>query len=176
MSALLLGVGNILLSDEAIGVRTVEAFQERFNFPDALDVVDGGTAGMELLDLVSNRDLIIIVDAVKKASSPSGTIIRLYDEEVPRLLQQKVSPHQLGLSDLLSALFMLDQYPKKLVVIGIVPQSIEPHIGLTDTIANRLDDLLETVVQELTAHDIAITAHDIAITRPVCSDQVTVAN
>ncbi len=156
MSSLLLGVGNILLTDEAIGVRVVEEFERRYH-SDQLTVLDGGTAGMELLDDIANKDLVLIVDAVKHPS-PAGTIVTLYDDEVPKFFNQKISPHQLGLSDLLSALYMIDQSPKKLVVVGIVPQEIEPHVGLTPLIAGQMDTLVAKVLEELQKQSIEVQA------------------
>ncbi len=64
MSILVLGVGNILLTDEAIGVRVVEALEQRFHLPEQVEVLDGGTAGMELLSAMASRDHLIIADAI----------------------------------------------------------------------------------------------------------------
>ena len=156
MSCLLLGVGNILLSDEAIGVRVIEAFEQKYRYnPDQLEVMDGGTAGMELLDALAERDLVVIVDAVVTGDCP-GTVVRLEDEQVPRFFSQKISPHQLGLSDLLSSLYMIDQSPKKLLLVGAVPSSVEPHIGLTELLSERVDGLVRHVADLLTEQGIAL--------------------
>lgn len=64
MRILVLGVGNILLTDEAIGVRIVEALEQRYILPDYVEILDGGTAGMELLGDMANRDHLIIADAI----------------------------------------------------------------------------------------------------------------
>ncbi|WP_153448334.1 HyaD/HybD family hydrogenase maturation endopeptidase [Vibrio algicola] len=151
MAALLLGVGNLLLTDEAIGVEVIRAFEQHYHTPDALEVVDGGTAGMELLDFLIDKDVVIIVDAVKHKAVP-GTVILLEDDAIPALFTQKISPHQLGLGDLLSSLIMLDRYPKKLYLVGAIPQSIEPHIGMTETLLGKVDPMLAHVVDLLTQH------------------------
>lgn len=75
MRILVLGVGNILLTDEAIGVHIAEALAERYILPDYVEVMDGGTAGMELLDSMAGRDHLIITDAIvtaKSARAPSA--------------------------------------------------------------------------------------------------------
>ena len=155
MSALLLGVGNVLLTDEAIGVRVVEQFEQQYDYGEALEVLDGGTAGMELLEAIANRDLVVIADAVVTGASP-GTIVTLTDVQVPTFFAQKISPHQLGLSDLLSALIMTDEHPKKIILIGIVPESVEPQIGLTDTVGSKLDKLVLQVAETLRQQGIKV--------------------
>ncbi len=154
---LLLGVGNILLHDEGVGVRVVEEFARRHpelagSDGDAvIDVIDGGTAGMELLDDIADRPLVVIVDAMKSGDSPPGTIRWLARDEVPLFFARKLSPHQLGLSDLLSALVMTGEFPERIFLLGIVPESIEPGIGLTETIAGKMKELqnrLEVFLRE----------------------------
>ncbi len=113
MRILVLGVGNILLTDEAIGVRIVEALEQRYILPDYVEILDGGTAGMELLGDMANRDHLIIVDAIVSKKNAPGTMMILRDEEVPALFTNKISPHQLGLADVLSALRFTGEFPKK---------------------------------------------------------------
>lgn len=138
---LLLGVGNILLSDEGIGVRVIEEFERRYTCS-GLDILDGGTAGMELLDDLSKRSLVIIVDAIK-SEEPPGTIRLLANDQVPIFFAQKLSPHQLGLSDVLSALLMIDEFPEQLFLLGVVPESLEPGIGLTAALTERVPEVLK---------------------------------
>ncbi|MGL4459632.1 MAG: HyaD/HybD family hydrogenase maturation endopeptidase, partial [Plesiomonas shigelloides] len=109
---LVLGIGNLLLSDEAIGVRAVEALEQRFHLPPQVDVLDGGTCGMALIGDMADREHLIIADAVLTGDAP-GTVVTLRDEEVPTLFSRKISPHQLGLSDVLSALKLTDEFPQR---------------------------------------------------------------
>lgn len=149
MSILVLGVGNILLTDEAIGVRIVEALEQRYHLPDNVEVLDGGTAGMELLGAMANRDHLIIADAIVSRKNAPGTVLCLRDDEVPTLFRNKISPHQLGLSDVLSALRFTDEFPKKLTLIGVIPDSLEPHIGMTPVVQASLEIALECVLYAL---------------------------
>ena len=144
MRILVLGVGNILLTDEAIGVRIVEALEQRYILPDYVEILDGGTAGMELL-----RDHLIIADAIVSKKSAPGTMMILRDEEVPALFTNKISPHQLGLADVLSALRFTGEFPKKLTLVGVIPESLEPHIGLTPTVEAMIEPALEQVLAAL---------------------------
>lgn len=153
MNVLILGVGNILLSDEGIGVRAVEAFRERYHVPDGVDVVDGGTCGMDLMDIIAERDHVIVADAVR-LDQPPGTLIRLEEEQVPAFFQKRISPHQLGLSDVLAALKLLDREPLGLTLLGAVPDSLEPGLELTPLLIDCRDAMVELLVDELRSLDI----------------------
>ena len=148
MTVLVLGLGNILLSDEGVGVRVVEALQARYRIPDGVDVIDGGTSGMDMLDLMANRDHLIVVDAVNTGEPPT-TVIRLAGEDVPVFFQSKISPHQLGLSDVLAALRLLEWEPAGITLIGIVPAALDLGLELSPAIAAKLDDLVAMVRAEL---------------------------
>ena len=148
MNVLVLGAGNILLSDEGIGVRVVEALQDRYQVPDAVEMLDGGTCGMDLLDVIAERDHLIIVDAVN-TGSPPGTLVRLHDGQIPAVFRTKSSPHQLGLQDVLALLGLLETAPRHVTVIGVQPASLEIGLALTPAIAARLDELVEMVADEL---------------------------
>lgn len=155
MGALVLGVGNILLADEGVGVRVVEAFQQRYAIPAGVDVLDGGTAGMDLLDALSSRSHIVIVDAVRTGAEP-GTIVRLAGAEVPALFSNRISPHQLGISDVLAILRLIDQEPRHLALIGIVPADLDLGLTLSDAIAAKVDEMVELVADELRSHGFVI--------------------
>lgn len=148
MGILVLGIGNLLLSDEAIGVRIVEALERRFQLPSHVEVLDGGTAGMELMEMMANRDHLIVTDAVLTGDAP-GSVVVLHDEEIPALFTRKVSPHQLGLSDVLMALRLTDEFPRRLTLVGVVPESLAPGIGLTPTISRTIEPALVQVLQAL---------------------------
>ena len=150
MRVLVLGIGNILLQDEGIGVHVVQTLQHRYQIPAEIELLDGGTAGMSLLEDLMDKDHVIIIDAVH-TGEPPGTVVRLADEAVPVFLQQRISPHQLGLSEVLAALVLADKKPSHLVLVGVVPESMELSLEMTPTIEQKLDLLVNNVVAELTA-------------------------
>lgn len=147
---MILGIGNVLLTDEGIGVRAVNELERRYSYSDDVELLDGGTAGIELLRHISNRDCLIIIDAMLQ-DQPPGTMMRVEGEEVPAVFRTRISPHQLGLSDLLAAAMLTDELPKKLVLFGVEPESIDTGLELTDTVEASLDKLLEAVITELRA-------------------------
>lgn len=148
MTVLVLGIGNILLQDEGIGVRVVNEFKRRFTLPSEVTVVDGGTAGMALLDDLLAADRVIVVDAIK-TGDPPATLVRFEGDQVPALLQQGITPHQLGLFDLLGALTFAGHRPPHLVLLGVVPASLELSLALSPVIEAKLDALVAAVVAEL---------------------------
>ena len=148
MSVLILGVGNILLTDEGIGVRTLEALQQRYCMPDDVELVDGGTAGMELMEIMANRDHVILIDAINTGAAP-GTLITLEEEEVPALFRSRISPHQLGISDLLGVMTLTGELPKHFTLFGVVPYSIDTGVELTKAMESKRDQLVAKVVSKL---------------------------
>jgi len=148
-SVLVLGLGNILLSDEGVGVRVVEALDASHDLHDGVEVLDGGTSGMELLDMVADRDCLIVADAVN-ADGPAGRLIRLENDDIRMLFETRFSPHQLGLSDLLATLRLMDKAPRRVVVIGVVPQKLSLGLDLSAAAAAGRDAAVTMIVDELT--------------------------
>lgn len=147
-SILVLGLGNILLMDEGVGVRAMEAFDAAWAVPDHVSVVDGGTCGMDMLDLIASHDHLIAVDAVK-TGAPPATLAVLRGDEVPAYFKGKLSPHQLGLSDLLASLLLQDQAPRSVTVIGCVPMALGTGLMLSPEIEARLPDMVALIADEL---------------------------
>ena len=165
MNILILGVGNLLLSDEGVGVRALEAFEERFDIPLGVELLDGGTSGMELLGYIQGRDALIILDAVN-CERPPGTILRLEGDQVPALFRKKISPHQLGLSDLLAAARLTDSLPKKIVLFGVAPGELGTGLDLSDQVAGVIKDLTFSVALELEGLGVAVSLRDVPLDEP----------
>ena len=145
MKILVLGIGNLLLSDEAIGVRIIEALSQHYAFTPEIDIVDGGTAGMELIDTMANREHLIVADAVLTGSAP-GTVTVLRNDDVPALFTRKISPHQLGLSDVLMALRLTGEFPRQLTLVGVEPASLEPAITLSASVEQAVVPAMQTIL------------------------------
>ena len=157
MKPLILGIGNILLGDEGIGVYAVQALEKNAKFTPHFDIVDGGTCGMELLDCMAKREHIIVIDAVLANRAP-GDIMVLYDEQVPTFFSRKISPHQLGLCDVLSALKLTDEFPQHLCLIGVQPESLSAGFGLSDRLKSVLPQVHQQLVVELAKYGFDLDA------------------
>jgi hydrogenase maturation protease len=153
---LVLGLGNILLGDEGVGIRVVERLQQLYNLPDEVQVLDGGTLGLELLPFVEDADRLLVVDALELGAEP-GTVARLEGHEVPAFLGVKVSPHQVGLADLMAVTRLRGHFPERLVLWGVQPEVIAVGVELSPVVAAQVDLLVEKTVAELTEWDIDVT-------------------
>jgi hydrogenase maturation protease len=162
MRTVILGIGNTILSDEGVGVRAAEALAAAYDLPDTVEVIDGGTSGMELLGPLSNTDLLIILDAVK-ASRPPGTVLRLTGGEVPVFFRAKLSPHQVSICDVLAGLEFSGDPPGDMVLIGVEPLSLELGLELTPMVAAGIAEMVRLAVAELAARGIAVTPKPAAV-------------
>lgn len=148
MRIVVLGVGNILLTDEGVGVRVVEALGERYRLPPEVELIDGGTCGMEFLEQLESLDALIVVDCVR-CHQPPATPVLLTGEQVPVFFKTKLSPHQVGLCDVLASLELTGRAPRETVIVGMQPVSMELGMELSPEVAARLPELLAMTVAEL---------------------------
>lgn len=152
---LILGIGNLVMSDDGIGVRVVQELQKRYRFPGNVTVMDGGTLGLDLLPNLENVTNLILVDAVETGGLP-GTCVRLFGQELPIALETKISPHQMGLKDLLAVSELMGHSPREMVLIGVQPGSIEMDTELSVEVEAQLETLLASVLSELKAWGVKI--------------------
>jgi hydrogenase maturation protease len=136
------------MSDEGVGVRTVEELARRYDLPPEVEVIDGGCSGMEMLDDLARADHVVIVDAIL-AGVPPATIVTLHGDEVPAFFTAKLSPHQVGLCDVLATLKLIDESPGSLTLIGVQPVSLDLSLELSPSIAAVLPSVVESVVDQL---------------------------
>lgn len=156
ISVLVLGIGNLVMSDDGVGVLVAQRLQQRYRFADNVEIMDGGTLGLDLLPKLENITNLIMIDAVETGQK-AGTCVRLCGRELPIALETKVSPHQMGLKDLLAVSELMGHSPKEMVLIGVQPGSIEMEIGLTTEVEAQLEILISNVLVELANWGITAT-------------------
>ena len=144
----ILGIGNLLQSDEGVGVHLINRLEKEYNFNPHINLIDGGTMGIDLLPYLEQNDKIIILDAVNFDEAP-GFIGIIENEDILRRLNTKLSIHHLGLTDVLSSARLLDIEPSEVYLIGIQPKNIEMGTELTDEISLKLDNIIEAAVNKL---------------------------
>jgi len=147
---IVLGIGNVLLSDEGVGVHAVKALVQQYDLGEDVAVVDGGTTGMELLPDLEDADDLVVIDAIR-AGQPPASVVRLEGDQVPAFFKTKISPHQVGLSDVLAALTFKGHAPGRVVLIGVQPVTLSLGMQLSPEVGARLDKVLSLVVGELAA-------------------------
>lgn len=144
---LILGLGNVLCGDDGLGVAAAAQLDRQYRLPDGVQLMDGGTLGLSLLHYVSQPDALIIVDAIQ-ADGPPGTFVRLTGDEVAPAIESRLSVHQVGVADLLDGLRWTASGPSQIVLLGLVPGSIELELGRSPAVARALPRLVEAVVIE----------------------------
>lgn len=143
-----LGIGNILLSDEGFGIRVVERLQDLYDFSDNVSLVDGGVLGMKLLGVVSEADHLIVVDAIQNRGVP-GDLYRLEGEEVPLRIRAKNSLHEVDFLEALTCCGILDRVPPT-VLLGAEPEDMETlGVELTSTLLSKVAPVAEMVLGEI---------------------------
>ncbi len=148
MNTLVLGLGNVILQDEGVGVRVAQRLQSEYVFPEEVTVLDGGTLGLDLLHFLEQASRVVIVDAVKANLAP-GSLVRLCDAEIPAFLGPKVSPHQIGLQDLLALAQLRGRAPGQIVLWGVQADEFQPGLDLSPSVAAQVETLTDCVIREL---------------------------
>jgi hydrogenase maturation protease len=144
---LVLGLGNPLCGDDGAGVSAVARLRERYEAPPGVVVLDGGTLGLSLLPYLRQARTVILVDAIA-ADAPPGTLVRLEGRDVAPAAAHRLSPHQVGVADLLDGARLLGGYPETLVLVGVVPAQLELSVERSPAVASRIDDLVQATVDE----------------------------
>jgi hydrogenase maturation protease len=144
---LVLGLGNLLCADDGAGVRAVQLIEARYPAPRGVRVMDGGTLGLALLPYLELCERAILVDAVL-ADAPPGSLVRIEGDDVPLAAARRLSPHQIGVADLLAGALLTGRSPIELVLLGVVPERIELGVGLSPAVEASLPALAESVLAE----------------------------
>jgi len=152
---LVLGLGNILLQDEGLGVRAVERLATRYRLPPEVQVMDGGVMGLDLLPYLVGVSHLLITDAVQ-TGRPPGSLVRLEGDAIPAALSLKMSMHQVGLQELLALASFQGTLPEQVVLWGLEPSSLEWGLELSTPIAAQIDALVDAAASELHAWGVAL--------------------
>lgn len=126
----MLGIGNTILSDEGFGVKVVEYLRENFDFPENVALIDGGTLGVELTHFIVGTQKLLIIDSIN-GGAESGKIFHLRDEEIFKHFTQKISAHEIGIQDILTALEITGKKIPVVELIGAQPFSLDAGTKLT---------------------------------------------
>ena len=157
IQTLILGVGNLLMSDEGVGVHVIQRLVADYQFPEEVQVLDGGTLGMDLLYYLEGVENLLLIDAVEARKEP-GTLIRLEGDEVPAFLSIKISPHQLGVPDMLAAAKLKGNcYPQRIVLWGVQPECLELGLDLSPKVESQVETIIQNILDQLRVWGYALT-------------------
>jgi hydrogenase maturation protease len=156
MRTILMGIGNILLQDEGVGVHVIKEIEKRYSFEPSIEIIDAGTLGLEIMYMLQDGvDNLLVVDAVM-GGKPPGSLYVFRNEEVKKYyLKNKLSAHEVGFSEVLALLDLIGKPVKEnLILVGIEPVSFDVSLELHEKTASKMEDLIKTVLQELQNIDI----------------------
>lgn len=144
---LVVGIGNLLLKDDGFGIHCVRRLYE-IGVPAGVELLDGGTSGLDLITPFSKADKVIVIDAVKGGGEP-GNIYRFNADEVTPERMPLTSMHQLNLHEVIAVAKTLKTMPPEIIVYGVEPQAIEVDLELSPEVAAQVDKVCELVLQEI---------------------------
>ena len=146
----ILGIGNLLLSDESFGIHVLEYLERHYSFPDTVTLMDGGTAGIYMAPFLEEHDPIFIVDVLSPGNAAPGTLYTFSARDVEKgSMPPRVSPHQLGILEMLDICRLRDLEPESVEFFCVVPQSLETGLEMTEVVAAQVKKISETLVERL---------------------------
>jgi hydrogenase maturation protease len=155
-SLLILGLGNVLCGDDGLGVAALARLDRSYELPPGVEMLDGGTLGLALLHYASRPDALIMVDAIR-ADAPPGSPVRLIGDEVAPAIESRLSVHQVGVADLLDGLRWTGSSPRRIVLIGLVPETLELGLERSPAVTRALPRLVDAIVREAASLGFALT-------------------
>jgi hydrogenase maturation protease len=157
MKTLVFGAGNLLLSDEGFGVHFIQYLQEHYEFPDDVELYDGGTLGIMVSHMLEDADRVYLVDVIEAKGEP-GEVFR-YDKEDFMLnrLPVKMSPHQIGIQEVLALSELRDRCPAEISLFGVIPSSYEAGAELSPLLKGILPELAHKLISEMKANGHSIS-------------------
>jgi hydrogenase maturation protease len=144
----IIGVGNLLLKDEGVGVHVVQELQKK-GLPSVVEVHDGGVAGIGLLDFFPGASKVLLIDAADM-NRTAGTLVRFTPEEVAGKVERpRFSAHDIGLLEVLELARAIDQSPPQVVIFGIQPKEISWGTELSAEVQASIPGVMEAVLREI---------------------------
>lgn len=145
-----IGLGNPLMGDDGLGLRAMGRLAETWALPPEVELIDGGTWGMNLLPVIERAGRVLLLDAID-VGAPAGTQITLERHELPRYFALKLSPHQVDLREVLALAEWRGTLPGDAVAIGLQPQRIELGRVLSPAVEAAVDRMVARAVRRLEA-------------------------
>jgi hydrogenase maturation protease len=160
-TALIGGIGNVLLGDDGVGPYVVRLLESRYRFGDNVEVADLGTPALDLTHRIAGQHTIILVDCVAPEDLPDdhlpGTVLLYRKEDILRVAPpQRLDPHSPALSECLLAAEMLGASPQNVLLVGVVAECCEPGCLLSAAVQESVGQAMDAVLQELRRLDFNI--------------------
>lgn len=151
------GIGNLLLQDEGFGVHVVQYLQDTYDFPDIVDIQDMGTAGIYMAPMLETCDPILVIDVVDIQGEPGSFHFYSWNDVKAGSFQQKMSPHQLGMLEILEVCKLRGESPGKVEFYTIIPYALTETIELSDVASARMHEVAEMIIKRLEELGVKVT-------------------
>ncbi len=151
------GIGNFLLRDEGFGVHVVHYLQDKYEFPENVEIQDIGTAGMYMAPFLEECDPVFVIDVVDIEGEPGSFHLFTLDEVKSGNFQLRMSPHQLGLLEILEISKLRDAAPEHMEFYTVIPHELTESIELSDIVARKKIEVAEMIIRRLQDFDVKIS-------------------
>jgi hydrogenase maturation protease len=151
------GIGNFILRDEGFGVHVIHYLQEHYNFPDQVEIQDVGTAGIYMAPFLEACDPIFVVDVVDMAGEPGSFHFFDLDDVKAGNFQTRMSPHQLGLLEILEVSKLRDAAPEHVEFYTVIPKELEESVELSEVVEQRKVEVAEMILARLADLGVQVT-------------------
>ena len=155
----ILGIGNVILRDEGFGVRVAEYLDAHYDFPENVQIVDGGTLGIELTQFVTGTKKLLVIDSINGHAAP-GTRFAIRDDDVLAHFQDKISAHEVGIQDVLALLEVTGHKIPTVTVLGAQPYNLEAGVELSEEMKKLVPVVAEEALNEQKTWGIEMTAKE----------------
>lgn len=146
----ILGIGNLLLSDESFGIHVTQYLEEQYFFPDSVTILDGGTAGIYMAPFLESHDPVFVIDVINLKGAAPGSLYTFTATEARNgSIQTRMSPHQLGILEILDICKLRDISPETVEFFCVVPESLATGLEMTDSVASQVAKIGDLLVQRL---------------------------
>lgn len=136
------GIGNIIMQDEGFGVRCAEYLQKITDYPDFVQIIDGGTLGMDLMPYIAGTKKLLLIDAMN-IDAPVSSFHSFTGDELNAYFKDKISVHDLGVNDMLAVLKLTDNPIEEVVVMGVKPEVVSMGLDMTEKIAEKVPEVAQ---------------------------------
>ncbi len=146
----IIGIGNLLMADEGFGVHVIRHLEDNYVFPKEVSLIDCGTAGIYMAPVFEEAKETLIIDAASINGYPPGTLLQMDHREMTgRQIQSSMSPHQLGVLEVLEICRLREKLPSSIEFLLVIPEKVEPGTRLSNTVEPKVKEVAKIIVRRL---------------------------
>ena len=145
----ILGIGNLLIGDDGFGVHTIQYLEKHYTFPDTVQLMDCGTAGIYMSPILEECDPVFVIDVVDLEAEPGSIHTFSLDEVKAGKISTRMSPHQIGLLEVIEICKLRDAAPTTVDFFCVVPADLEQDLVLSDVVQPRVSEVAAMVIERL---------------------------